>query len=516
MSQALYTSMGGISVAQSQLSVVSNNIANINTIGFKESSVTFQDVFSITNTTGNTPTVTTGGKNPLQIGLGVQIGTIAKNMDSGTWTSTGKTTDMMIQGNGFFSAMSADGEVYLTKAGNFSFDANGDLVNAQGYKILGAESLYSTNSSKTAVNVPQKIVTAVAANEAMYDKELTALNNCQLTQGTFVINITDSGGTTTPVTITLDGTADTMGEVAAQIQRELTVALDPTAHAAQALADTATATEATAAQDLAEGTITQAQYDAIIAVQDPIITAQTAIVTTQNNNAMALYGIKVTCDATTDGTIQFATDGVDAKSLSFLAGTSNFVGQTQLAQVAGVTPASYSSKILDYVVDVTPVNSISNAVSVASSSVAEDGSIEATYSNGDKLTVELNENTNKFQFKYTTSSGVVITGDDVNVNPNVAIPANFQMQLANVVNPEGLVAQGGNLYTTGANSGDLMFTVGGSMGLGTIKTGGLEASNVDMSKQFSDMILAQRAVQANSRVFTTASDIMESIVMLGR
>jgi len=456
MSQALYTSMGGISVAQSQLSVVSNNIANINTIGFKESSVTFQDVFSITRTTGNTPTVTTGGKNPLQIGLGVQLGTIAKNMDSGTWTSTGKTTDMMIQGNGFFSVMSSDGQIYLTKAGNFSFDANGDMVNAQGYKVLGAKSLYSTSSSTTAVNVPQKIVTDVEPNAGTAAKNLSDLNNCQLTEGTFTVNITNSTGVTTPVEITLDlsGTVDTMGEVAAQIQTQL--------------------------------------------------------------GAPATSGITVLCNASTKGTIQFVTDGTIAKTATFIAGTSNFVGQTQLALVAGSTPANYTSKVLDYTVAVTPVNSISNAVSVSSSSVAEDGSIEATYSNGDKLTVELNEDTNLYQFKYTTSAGVVITGDDVNVNPNVAIPANFQMQLANVVNPEGLVSQGGNLYTTGANSGDLMFTVGGSMGLGTIKTGGLEASNVDMSKQFSDMILAQRAVQANSRVFTTASDIMETLVTLGR
>lgn len=459
MSQALYTSMGGISVAQSQLSVVSNNIANINTIGFKESSVTFQDVFSITTTTGNTPTVTTGGKNPIQIGLGVQIGTIAKNMDSGTWTSTGKTTDMMIQGNGFFSVMSSDGQIYLTKAGNFSFDANGDMVNAQGYKVLGAESLYSTSSSSTAVNVPQKIVTNVNSNSAMFNKNLADLNNCQLTGGTFTVNVTNSVGATTAVPITLNTiTADTMGEIATQIQNQLDAAF----------------------------------------------------------TLPATSGVTVVCDATTNGTIQFVTDGTDAKTLNFIAGTSNFVGQTQLALVPASSPAEYTSKVLDYTVDVTPVNSISNAVSVSSSSVAEDGAIEATYSNGDKLTVELNNNTNKFQFRYTTSAGVVIQGLDVNVNPNVAIPANFQMQLANVVNPEGLVSQGGNLYTTGANSGDLMFTVGGSMGLGSIKTGGLEASNVDMSKQFSDMILAQRAVQANSRVFSTASSIMETLVTLGR
>lgn len=73
-------------------------------MGFKESSVTFQDVFYNTVTSGNSPTSTTGGKgNAMQIGLGVQVGAISKNMASGTWTATGKTTDMMLQGNGFFT-----------------------------------------------------------------------------------------------------------------------------------------------------------------------------------------------------------------------------------------------------------------------------------------------------------------------------------------------------------------------------------------------------------------------------
>lgn len=460
MSQSLYTSMGGISSAQSQLSVVSNNIANINTVGFKQSNVTFQDIFSTTITAGNSPTVTTGGKNPIQIGLGVQVGTISKNMESGTWTSTGKTTDMMIQGNGFFTVRSSDGEIFLTKAGNFNFDAKGDLVNAQGYKVVGADELFSTSSSNYTVNVPQKIVTDVTANTAMYNKNISDLNDCQLTVGDFAIDVTTSV-VTTPVSVNLTATDNTMQKISEKIQ---------------------------AALDTQMGWTTPAQR-----------------------------GVTVLCDASTGGTIQFHLTGAGAhpvQSLSFVAGTSNFVGQTQVKLDS--TTGDYKSKILDYNVSITPMNSLSNAVSVSNYSIAEDGTIEATYSNGDKMTVELNNNDNTYQFKYTTSSGVIIRGSNVNVNVNVASPANFVMQLANVVNPEGLVSEGGNLFTTGANSGDIMFTVGGTMGLGAIKSGGLEASNVDLSKQFSDMILAQRAIQANSRVFSTASSIMETLVMLGR
>lgn len=460
MSQSLYTAMGGISAAQTQLNVVSNNIANVNTIGFKSSNVTFQDIFSTTMTAGNAPTVTTGGKNPVQIGLGVQVGSISKNFDSGTWTATGKSTDIMIQGNGFFSVRSSDGVVYLTKAGNFSFDANGDLVNAQGYKVLGANQVFAINGSDNNVNVPQKLVTNVTPNEDYAGKFLSDLNGAQVTTGTFTMNISPSVGNIVPVEVTITDSEDTMEELAQKIQDTLDASIVP-----------------------------------------PATTS----------------GVTVVCDDTTNGTVQFEVNGTEAASVEFVPGTSNFVLTTQLGS-AVLDPATntYTSKVLDWENEITPVVSLDNAVSVSNYTIAEDGSIEATYSNGDKLTIETNPADNTFRFKYTTSTGIIIRGEDVDVNPNVAIPSNFQIQLANVTNPEGLVATGGNLYMTGPNAGEMVFTVGGTMGVGALKSGGLEASNVDISKQFSDMILAQRAVQANSRVFTTTSDIMQTLVQLGR
>ena len=460
MSQSLYTAMGGISAAQAQLNVVSNNIANVNTVGFKQSDVTFQDIFSSTVSAGNGPTSVTGGTNPIQIGLGVQIGTIAKNFSQGTWQSTGKTTDMMIQGNGFFAVKSSTGEVFLTKAGNFTFDSNGDMVNAQGYKVVGADKLYGTTSSKANVHVPQKIVTTVKPNDAMPTKQLSDLNACDLTTGTFNVVVHSAVNTTIPITITAAET--TMAAVVTKINNTLA-------------------------------------------------------------SAGKSAGVTAVCDNTTGGTIQFRISG-STTSLEFNTvglpdtlhpDTSNFVKATLLGS-SPLVGGTYSSTPLDYEVSVGQVTSLTSAVSVSNYTIADDGSVSVTYSNGDKLTIEQNTSDQTFQFKYTTSTGVTIRGADVTVDPNVAVPANFQIQLANVVNPEGLVAAGGNLYQSGPNSGDMMFTVGSAMGLGKIKSGGLEASNVDLSKQFSDMIVSQRAVQANSRVFSTTSDIMQTLVQLGR
>lgn len=451
MSQALYNAMGGINASQSQINVVSNNIANMNTVGFKSSNVTFQDVFSSTLSAGNAPSVTAGGKNPMQIGLGVQIGTIAKNFTTGTFMSTGRALDMAIEGSGFFALRSPEGGMYLSRAGNMTIDAEGNMVNAQGFKVIGAEQLFSSTTSNTNVKVPKDIETSVTGNANLGDKHLNNTNASSITAGTFTL--TNDATPPKTVTITIADTDQTMDQMVADINAQITAA---------SLPDAAFATMAVGA----------------------------------------------------DGQLQCSSVPATAK-LTFEAGTSNFVKQTQF----GVAPAVggvYDSKVLDYVVEVKPAGTTGNITSANNYTVSADGAVEVSYDNGDKLTVELNPVDNVYQFKYTTSTGVTIRGEDVVVNPNVARPANLQIQMVNVPNQDGLLFAGGNLFTLGPNAGEATYCVAGSMGVGGLKANGLEASNVDMAKEFSDMILAQRSIQANSRVFDTASSIMQSLVYMGK
>lgn len=120
------------------------------------------------------------------------------------------------------------------------------------------------------------------------------------------------------------------------------------------------------------------------------------------------------------------------------------------------------------------------------------------------------------EFKYTTSEGVIIkSNNDVLVSPSVLQKANLQIQLVNFINPNGLIATGSNLYETGPNAGTAFFGTGNANAFGSVKTGGLEASNVDLAAEFANMITAQRAVEANSRIFDTANQIMQTLVYLG-
>ena len=179
---------------------------------------------------------------------------------------------------------------------------------------------------------------------------------------------------------------------------------------------------------------------------------------------------------------------------------------------------TYTSQVLDYQQTITSgTSSISTAQQQQSISIFEDGTIEVTYGNNDKLSVMKDpDNPNRVIFKYTTNSNIVISGDDINMEEGLAVPANLQIQMANFVNPNGLKAAGNNTYSTGPNIGLATFGSVSSNAFGQVKSGVLEGSNVDLASEFADMIVAQRAIEANSRVFNASNEILQTLSYLGQ
>ena len=110
MTQALQTAATGINVGQQQINVIANNVANINTVAYKSANMTFETLFSNTLSHGSAATKEGGGTNPQQIGLGVKIGGISRNFEIGTFVNTGRDTDVMISGNGYFVVQDSDGK----------------------------------------------------------------------------------------------------------------------------------------------------------------------------------------------------------------------------------------------------------------------------------------------------------------------------------------------------------------------------------------------------------------------
>ena len=136
MLRSLFSAISGLRANQTMLDVAGNNIANANTVGFKSSTVVFQDTLSQMLTAGAAPTATTGGSNPIQIGLGVQVGGVSTNFNQGSAEVTGKATNMMISGDGFFMIKRGSQDMY-TRAGAFNFDSAGNLVTPDGDIVQG-------------------------------------------------------------------------------------------------------------------------------------------------------------------------------------------------------------------------------------------------------------------------------------------------------------------------------------------------------------------------------------------
>jgi flagellar hook protein FlgE len=155
----MFAAISGLRVHQTMLDVTANDIANVNTVGYKSERVSFKDALSQTLRGASAPGTSLGGTNASQVGLGVQLGSIDNLMGAGAIQSTGNDTDMAIQGAGWFRVTNdptnfAAGNTYYTRAGNFSRDANGDLVTPDGYYLVGSTTSPPTAGSDTKINIP--------------------------------------------------------------------------------------------------------------------------------------------------------------------------------------------------------------------------------------------------------------------------------------------------------------------------------------------------------------------------
>ena len=136
MLRSLFSAVSGLRSHQTMMDVVGNNIANVNTAGFKSSSTVFEDTLSQVVRAGGGPQGLRGGINPAQVGLGVRVGGITTNFGQGATQVTGRATDVALQGDGFF-VVKQDGQTLYSRAGAFSFDASGQLVNPDGALVQG-------------------------------------------------------------------------------------------------------------------------------------------------------------------------------------------------------------------------------------------------------------------------------------------------------------------------------------------------------------------------------------------
>lgn len=176
MVKSLYTGVSGMKTHQQRMDVIGNNIANVNTTGYKTNVVTFADVYYQTKKSPSGASTTKGGVNPTQVGYGVKMNSTTPNMTQSGFTFSDSIYDMAIDGEGFFQVMDSAGNIRYTRAGVFNIDEEGNLVNASGYRVLGVSGDFDGQEAGS-----QPIKITIAATDDKCSSATKTINGCDVT-----------------------------------------------------------------------------------------------------------------------------------------------------------------------------------------------------------------------------------------------------------------------------------------------------------------------------------------------
>ncbi|MGH9499998.1 MAG: flagellar hook protein FlgE [Terriglobales bacterium] len=404
--------LSGLDATQQALNVISNNLANLNTTGFKDQTANFQDLFY--QNFG-----TTGAGNPIQVGAGSEVGSISSNFTNGSLNSTGIPSDVAITGNGFFIVQAPNGTVDYTRAGNFGVNAAGQLVTVSGQTVMGypaALGVVDRSAPLAPLQVGQSAISPPAATTTM--DQQTNLDASAAVGSTYSAPLTVYDSLGAPHVLSFNYTNTGPGAWDYQITLPA--------------ADTGGSGSPTV---IASGSLT---FDA-----NGNLTSPTG----------SIPGIAVTglADGAADMNLTWNLTGPNGSSLLTQVDAPSATTSTQQNGYGSGTLQSYT--------------------------VESDGTIEGQFSNGQ-------------------------------------VQALGQIALASFANPQGMQLTGGDSYAPTLASGSAVLGVPNSGVLGTLTGGALESSNVNISAEFTNLIVVERAFQADARMITTLDTVTNATINL--
>ncbi len=215
MLRSLYSGVSGLDANQEFIDTIGNDIANINTTGYKSNEVQFEDLLDQTITGATTPTSAEGGVNPTQVGLGVKVAGVEANFTQGTTEQTGNPLDLSIQGSGFLIA-NAHGQTVYTQAGSLELDGSGNLVTPDGYLVqgwaAGAGGTINTSSALSNLTIPSGTgISANATNSVTLGGNLAAQSGWTAPTSSSGTSSTATQGASTSVTVySANGTPESL------------------------------------------------------------------------------------------------------------------------------------------------------------------------------------------------------------------------------------------------------------------------------------------------------------------
>lgn len=439
MMRSMFSGVSGLRAHQTRMDVIGNNVANVNTVGFKSGRVTFQEIFSQTLRGAGAPDSASGrgGTNPMQVGLGLGVGAIDTIMTRGSLQRTDNPTDLSIEGDGFFVVKGGNADTFkFTRAGNFGVDKIGNLVTGSGLNVYGWQK-YARQTDGTYVFDTEQPIEAINLYSDVYNKNKKMIA---------------AKATTSAV---LSGNLDAAKAVAA-------VPATPTA-------DEIFTVPMTVYDNLGNDYKVNTQFWKATA------TAAGSTWTWRIQPGTGYSGMTAATGTLTFDATGKLTGGATPTPVTFVpdaaTGTGNFPVQLDFSKIT-----TYSA---DSSVKPSSIDGYSTG-NLVTFNIGSDGILTGIYSNGQQQPLGL-------------------------------------VALAGFENPAGLQKVGDNMYIPTTNSGDFKKGLkAGSEGVGTLSPGTLEMSNVDLSQEFTNMIVTQRGFQANSRIITTTDEMLQELVNLKR
>ena len=463
MMRSLYSGVSGLQNHQTRMDVIGNNISNVNTVGFKRARVNFQDMISQQMSGAAKPTDEVGGVNPKEVGLGMTVASIDNVFTQGNLQSTGISTDLAIQGNGFFIMKNGE-ESFYTRNGAFSLDMNGTLVNpSNGMRVQGwmareldGEMVVQTAATPTDLTIP------VGSKDPA--KETTNINYaCNLNKNTPEIMEGASAA------VIAKATWNTEQKIYDSFGNEHLLSISFTR---------------------VPGNLNQWQATVNVDADNADFT-QTRI------------GL-----GTTDG--MGNTFLINFDNYGLLESVTDSAGNVTNPEGSVVLQASYTVPESNAEGEGNPyrqtmninLGTIGSAVNTVTQSASK-STTKAYFQDG-------------YTLGYLDTFKIDSTGTITGVYSNGTNRTIGRIALATFTNNQGLEKAGDNTYVESINSGMAKIGESGVAGNGSLLAGALEMSNVDLSEQMTDMIVTQRGFQANSKTIQTADTLLETVLSLKR
>lgn len=463
MMRSLYSGVSGLQNHQTRMDVIGNNISNVNTTGFKRGRVNFQDMISQQVGGAAKPTEELGGVNPKDVGLGMTIATIEQVFSQGNLQTTGVSTDVAIQGNGFFILKDGD-ESFYTRNGQFGLDSNGTLVNpANGQRVQGwmARDLNGERIVQTAAT-PTDLVVPVNSKDPAKATE-NVLFACNLNKNT------------------------------PEIQ------------------------EGASASDIAKGTwgIEEKIYDSF--GNGHLLSVSFTKVPGVANSWQATVNVDAdNADFTQTRVGLGTTDGVQN---TFIVNFDNYGQLASVEDSSGNISNQEGEIILQTSFTVPEANADENGNpyrQTFSINLGTIGSMKNTITQSASPSSTKAYSQDGYKLGYLDNFKIDSSGTITGVYSNGTNRVIGQLALATFANDRGLEKAGNNTYVETNNSGQANIGESGIAGKGSLLAGALEMSNVDLSEQMTDMIVTQRGFQSNAKTIQTADTLLETVLSLKR